>query len=194
VSPEPTRSERDTLALIAGIERASRRSRPFFLFGLLAVILGFVSVSVYLYQDREEERAQKAVLERQVGELTRTLNEARALGPQLDDSPAARERLRILLGEAIGTVESLPGDLGNAIAAVPDSTPDATRVQLNCARLRRAQGGNSANLPAPCQPPTDSKSGPGPERPSPVTARPGLHQRPHNSSAADRPSRRPETK
>ncbi|HYI47580.1 MAG TPA: hypothetical protein VEX35_03865 [Allosphingosinicella sp.] len=119
MNPEPGKPDReDALALIAGIERASRRSRPFFLFGLLAVILGFVSVSVYLYQDREEERAQKAELERQVAELSGTLRQARDLLPDLDDSPAARGRLRNLLREASNTARLLPA----AVAAAESGT------------------------------------------------------------------------
>lgn len=156
MSPErATSPDRDALALIEGIERASRRSRPFFLFGLLAVILGFVAVSVYLYQDREEERAQKIVLERQVAELTGTLDEARALWPHLDDSAAARDRLRVLLGEAIGTARALPADVDEA-----DSVAEVS---------------NQAEA-APAAPPRPERPSTGtlrPERPSPTTVRPG---------------------
>ena len=167
MSPEGAPSpDRDTLALIQGIERASRRSRPFFLFGLLAVILGFVTVSVYLYQDREEERAQKLVLERQVGELTRTLHDARALGPHLDESHAARERLRILLGEAIGTVQALPEDVAEA---------DSEEEVRNQAEAPPATG------PQPERPP------PGAER----AERPQPSQRPHDARRPDRRPRRP---
>lgn len=124
MSPEPTASERDTLALIAGIERASRRSRPFFLFGLLAVVLGFASVSVYLYQDRAEEHAQKVVLERQVAELNGTLTRARALLPELDDSAAARDQMRRLLRQATDTANALPA----AVAAAESGAPAAPAV------------------------------------------------------------------
>jgi hypothetical protein len=171
VSPEATVPDQDALALVAGIERASRRSRPFFLVGLLAVILGFASVSVYLYQDREEERAQKIVLERQVGELTRTLNEARALWPSLDDSPAARDRLRILLGEAIGTVRALPADVAQAESEVAVSSPAA---------------------PPPAPP---SQARPRPQRPSPGADRPERppeRQRP-GARRPDQGARRPRT-
>lgn len=164
MNPEPTTPQRENaLALIAGIERASRRSRPFFLFGLLAVILGFVSVSVYLYQDREEERAQKAVLKKQVDELNGTLQRARGLLPALDDSAAAREQLRILLGQASATARALPA----AVAA--------------------AESGNPAPSSPPAQPPAKARP-PQVQRPSPATHAPagrrparrpdGAHARP----------------
>jgi hypothetical protein len=175
VNPDSTIPDRDALALVAGIERASRRSRPFFMVGLLAVILGFASVAVYLYQDREEEHAQKIVLERQVAELSRTLNEARALWPSLDDSPAARARLRILLGEAIGTAQALPADVAQAESEVAVPTPAATP-------------------PAPAPAP---EARPRPERPSPGAGRPerpSQRQRPGDARRPDQGARRPATR
>ena len=41
-------------------------------------------------------------------------------------------------------------DLTNAISQVPDTAPDAVRVQLGCQRLR-AQGTDPATLPAVCR-------------------------------------------
>jgi len=165
VNPDSISSDQDALALVAGIERASRRSRPFFLAGLLAVILGFASVSVYLYQDREEERAQKAVLERQVAQLSRTLIEARALWPSLDENPAARERLRILLGEAIDTAQALPADVAQA-----ESDP----------------GVRNPAAPAPEPPPEAALR---PERPSPGADRP--ERRPGDARRPGQGARRP---
>jgi hypothetical protein len=166
VNPEAAPPDQDALDLVAGIERASRRSRPFFMAGLLAVILGFASVSVYLYQDREEERAQKIVLERQVAELSRTLNEARALGPSLDDSAAARERLRILLGEAIGTAQALPADVAQA-----ESDPGVRN---------------------PADPGVRNPAAPAPEPPREARQRPEATPRPERPlPGADRPERRP---
>lgn len=170
MSPDSTSPDQDALALVAGIERASRRSRPFFVVGLLAVILGFASVSVYLYQDREAERAQKVVLERQVALLGRTLNEARALLPDLGDSPVARERLQILLGEAIGTAEALPADVA------------------------RAESGAAARDPAPPPAEPPPKARPRPERPSPGadrTERSPDRLRPGDRSRPDQGARRP---
>lgn len=161
MGPEQTNPDRDALALIDGIERASRRSRPFFLVGLLAVILGFASVSVYLYQDREEERAQKVVLERQVARLSRTLNEARALLPDLDDSAAARERLGLLLGRAIGTAQALPADVA------------------------QADNGGAVRAPPEPQPETRPETRPRPERP-PERLRPGDARRPDQGARRPR--------
>jgi hypothetical protein len=146
--------DQDALALVAGIERASRRSRPFFLFGLLAVVLGFVSISVYLYQDREEERAQKAVLERQVAELSATLRKARDLWPRLGGDLQVREQLRTLLGRAIGTAEALPADVAEAHSAtavqnqakaapVPSPQPGQRPGDASRPDQRRERPGNS---------------------------------------------------
>lgn len=138
--------DQDALALVEGIERASRRSRPFFLFGLAAVILGFATISVYLYQDREEERAQKLVLERQVGELTRTLNEAHELWPHLDDSAAARDRLRILLGQASNTARLLPAAVAEAESEAEVAVP-APRIPEQASPQPPAQTDTGRLLP-----------------------------------------------
>jgi hypothetical protein len=46
-------------------------------------------------------------------------------------------------------------DLVDEIQSIPDTQPDAVRVALGCARLRRA-GGVDADLPAVCRPGTGS--------------------------------------
>lgn len=43
-------------------------------------------------------------------------------------------------------------ELRNAIQSTPDSAPDATRIALGCERLRRANSGHPAAIPAICGP------------------------------------------
>lgn len=52
-------------------------------------------------------------------------------------------------------------DLNDAIAAVPDTVPDAVAVALGCGELRRA-GHLDADLPAACRPAGGSPPGPRP--------------------------------
>jgi hypothetical protein len=102
-SPLP---RKDALELLEGLERAARHRR-FLLYGLLAILAGFVSLSIYLYQDREEEKAQVARLEVQQLQLVNTLALARRHALRLDADPGARRELLAALDLAIVRVEAL---------------------------------------------------------------------------------------
>ena len=68
---------------------------------------------------------------------------------------AAKQRLTDMI--AVNRQEQ---ELINAIAATPDSAPDAVRIRLGCERLRRADGARSAPLPAACGPGGGAQAGP----------------------------------
>ena len=116
----------EALELIRGLERASRH-RQFLLYGLLAILAGFVLLSVYLYQEREEEKAQVARLEVQQLQLQNTLETARRHALRLDVDPGARGALMAALNLAIVRVGALdtifePGTVPDETAAPPPET------------------------------------------------------------------------
>ena len=106
----------EALELIRDLERASRH-RSFLLFGLLAILAGFVSLSVYLYQDREEEKSHVASLEVQQQQLENTLERARRHAQRLDIDPGARGELLAALNLAIvraGALDTIFDESGTA--------------------------------------------------------------------------------
>jgi len=107
----------EALELIRSLERASRH-RQFMLYGLLAILAGFIILSVYLYQDREEERAQVARLEVQQAGLENTLETARRHALRLDTDPSARGALMAALNLALVRVGALDTILD------PDAAPE----------------------------------------------------------------------
>lgn len=64
------------------------------------------------------------------------------------DELAANQRLTDLVA-----VSQRERDLRDVVATIPDSLPDASRIALGCERLRRANPGSAANLPAACRSP-----------------------------------------
>lgn len=62
------------------------------------------------------------------------------------DEAAAAQRITDTIA-----VSRREGELRDAIAATPDTAPDAVRIQLGCERLRRSAGGNSTSLPSVCR-------------------------------------------
>lgn len=62
------------------------------------------------------------------------------------DAIAANQRLTDTIA-----VNQQERTLRDAIASTPDSAPDAARIALGCERLRRANRGRSADLPAVCR-------------------------------------------
>jgi len=113
----------EALELIRGLERASRHRR-FLLYGLLAILAGFISFSVYLYQDREEEKAQVARLEVQQQQLENTLETARRHAQRLDIDPGARGELLAALNLAIvraGALDTIFDEAG--------TTPDESAAR-----------------------------------------------------------------
>jgi hypothetical protein len=81
---------------------------------------------------------------------TKALEQARRA-----DTLAATQRITDTV--AVSTREK---ELRDAIASTPDSQPDAARIALGCARLRGANGGSSANLPAVCRSGSGTQAGP----------------------------------
>ena len=154
----------EALELIRGLERASRH-RQFLLYGLLAILAGFILLSVYLYRDREEEKAQVARLEVQQLQLVNTLELARRHALRLDSDPRARAGLMAALNVAIGRVAALDTIFDEK--ALPDET--------------------SAAPPAPAQAPPEAVAGPAaipaaPLEPILAAAEPPARERPVRNS------------
>ena len=125
----------DALELIRSLERASRH-RQFLLYGLLAILAGFVLLSVYLYQAREEERAQVARLEVQQ-QLESTIELARGHAQRLDVDPGARAELLAALDLALVRTEALdtifdPGAVPDPLPVPPPETAQARRNRSRC--------------------------------------------------------------
>lgn len=109
--------EQDALDLIAGLERASQRSRPYVIFGLLAMLAGFVILAVYLNHQRQVSDSLRASAEQlaaeqtvRVRDLTATLNNARLIATEQhppEQSADQWQRLTRLLRLATGDVASL---------------------------------------------------------------------------------------
>lgn len=110
-------AERDALDLIEGLERSARRSRPFVLTGLVAMLIGFGTLVYYLEMQRREAEARAE----QAETLVRYLQKARASG----------DRSR-WLGKALVEARDLSSSLaesGGAAAAEPTPDPPRLRTQ-----------------------------------------------------------------
>jgi hypothetical protein len=147
--------ENEAQQLIEGLERASRRNRPFLMYALILVVAGFVSFSVYLYQDRAHERALKQQLElRQIeleGTLKGALQHAQAL-PTEPNSIALRNMIRQALHQT-GDLEVISSQLTTE-GAVRPPPPQKAAPQLAAARPRPAQLETAVPSPEEEQVPT----------------------------------------
>ncbi|TGX50114.1 hypothetical protein E5A73_16945 [Sphingomonas gei] len=147
--------------LIAGLERASQRSRPYVVFGLVAIVAGFVILAVYLnYQRQAAEDLRRAAEQRaaeqtvKVADLTATLTNARLVAREAHPPERAAEqweRLSRLLQLASGDVRAL-GDSVNAEVA------EAASVKAGVAPVASPTATPSARatadaVPAPAAPP-----------------------------------------
>lgn len=147
----------DALALIEGIERAARRSRPFFVYGLLAVLIGFIVATVYLISFTNSLREAKDAAEQRTAELsaksdrlTASLNDAGRLAKALPESPA-KLALITRLREARGDAASLEDAV---VATAPEpatagAPPPATATREPVA----ANAATTANPAAVAGPP-----------------------------------------
>jgi len=110
----------EALELIEGLEKASRRTRPFLLYGLFAIIAGFAILSFSLKQQRDREAATARELRASVQELKATLNKAAEYTAALPRDLPERQQLATLLKIADRQTSSL-----NALAskAAPTSLP-----------------------------------------------------------------------
>ena len=130
-----------TLRLVERLERQSRRTRPFILYGLFAIVLGFATLSLYLQRQKTELVNERDKLERLALDLTgkkdaleRTLASARALAGRPASDAAARAELARTLQVASTEVGGL-----RAIAAqaMPDDRPPT--VEATPAAIRQAR-------------------------------------------------------
>jgi len=83
-------------------------------------------------------------------ELAKELKLANAEITLLKTDAVLKETAAIERQNDTAAVAAAQEELIHAIAQVPDSTPDAVRVQLGCQRLRRT-GRIDADLPAACR-------------------------------------------
>ena len=159
---QPPLPRDEALELIRGLERASRH-RLFLLYGLLAILAGFISLSVYLYQDREEERAQVARLQVQQELLEDTLALARRHALRLDVDPSARVELMRALNLAIARA----GDLDTIFdesEPVPRRPPQAAPAPVP-SRPNPTATAVAPGPPVEMDPPAEQLSGDAGSRP-----------------------------
>jgi hypothetical protein len=102
--------ESDALALIEGLENASRRTRPMIFAGLIAIIAGFAILSYYLYDQRREVEQRNAELTARLDALTATIEQAK----QLAATPQASQGQ---VSEALGSAIDQAHSIGAAVAA-----------------------------------------------------------------------------
>jgi hypothetical protein len=134
-------ADSDTQRLIDRIERHTRRSRPFFLYGLIAILAGFAILTYRIDVLRREalaeaahERAEAADLRKKKAALTAKIDAAGALAAKAHataDVPRLLQQIRNVLADASTTTQALGEPLGlappivKASAHRPDGEVDA---------------------------------------------------------------------
>ncbi|MES2445453.1 MAG: hypothetical protein V4574_21715 [Pseudomonadota bacterium] len=108
-------TDRDPGRLIDELERAARRRQPFLIVGLLAIVAGFLTFSIYINQLLEATRAQADQSKTQAAALSLTLDRARQ---------ALRVGDRKRVAELLEVAEEQTGELplsANPLAAAADA-------------------------------------------------------------------------
>lgn len=104
----------------------------------LGVILGGILIAPLAHCDGRKVGRQQFQLALEKANRETLQEKARA------DELASAQRITDTIA-----VSRREGELRDAIAATPDTAPDAVRIQLGCARLR-ASGRSPATLPPVC--------------------------------------------
>jgi hypothetical protein len=142
--------EDEALKLIERLERHSRRSRPFLLYGLVAIVAGFLTFTLYLERQKDRLEQQKDRLEQQKGQLVAerdklkvlstnlaikknylesTLASARRVAGRSASDPSARAELATILGMASSEVSGLNALVVDAAEpAAAAATPAETKA------------------------------------------------------------------
>ncbi len=156
--------ESDATRLIERLERHSRRSRPFLIYGLVAIIAGFLLLTWRINGLREDAEQRRAEAEKKAGELLVRKTELRnridqagqlAAAPhQPSEAPEVLRRIRTILGEASETTEKLaaaeaPVPTVAAAAHQPDEVAPAQDAATKAAPLPKAESGTVAQIPRP---------------------------------------------
>jgi hypothetical protein len=135
-------TDEDALSLITELERTSRRTRPFLILGLIAIIAGFAYVSIYLYQDGKRQAELIAGLQTKSDQLTKQLGVARDSARRLQSDPGNRQAMAALtlavglaLNEAqslrsLGSARANPAAPGGEAPAREPGLPPVTRTAL----------------------------------------------------------------
>lgn len=140
----------EALELIEGLERASVRTRPFLIWGLILIVVGFVTLSVYLYNQTQEEKARADALKVEAQSLDATLKLAQQHARNLDTDPGARAALLRALRVAINRAGSLEEVVEDAASAAPVSSPaPAERTAPRPERAERAPVPSPTPAPQP---------------------------------------------
>lgn len=116
---------------------------------IVGVILG--AILIYPLAECDGKKAGRQEMQLAVERANTVALEQKARA----DALAAAQRITDAV--AVSTREK---ELRDAIASTPDTAPDAVRIRLGCERLLRANGGNSATLPAVCRPAGGAQAGP----------------------------------
>lgn len=140
--------ESDAARLIERLERHSRRSRPFLVYGLVAIIVGFLLLTWRINGLRADAEQRRAEAERKADELLVRKKELRARIDQAGrlaaaphepaEAPEVLRRIRAILGEASETTEKL------AAAEAPVPTVSAATHQPDEAGAAATQATPSA--------------------------------------------------
>ena len=150
--------EAEAQDLIAQLERASQRSRPYVIFGLVAIVAGFVILAGYLEYQRRAAEALAAEQTERVKDLTTSLNNAKLIAsePHAPESREQWERMKNLLALATGDVASLKASVSpNPAAAAPAAgvpvapTPAASAAPSSVAPEAPATSAAVAAVPPP---------------------------------------------
>ncbi|MCX8475932.1 MAG: hypothetical protein MT490_09075 [Sphingomonas sp.] len=150
--------EKDALELIAGLERASQRTRPYLIIGLLAIVAGFVILSYYLNEQRREAEGLRRIAElradeqgRKVEDLSATLDNARKVAGEAHPPERADEqwrRLRGLLKVADREVNALGSSVRAEAADAKAGAPAATGTAASPTPTPSAAAASIAAAPA----------------------------------------------
>jgi hypothetical protein len=119
----------EALSLIAKLEASSQKSRPFIIFGMLAILAAFIILIAFLETQRRAAVQHAAELGEEVARLQHQLREARTLfASGTQNSAAATKALDQAIAQA--------GSLGETIAS--ESAPAASKDASSAwpARLR----------------------------------------------------------
>jgi peptidoglycan hydrolase-like protein with peptidoglycan-binding domain len=120
--------ESEALALVQSLERASRRTRPFLMYGLVAVLIGFGAL-IYNLEEQRRAAEQRAVA---AETLVRTLREAQRSGgsPEvLSRALSQAEDLSSSLSEGEGIEPELQLERREPAAVTPPVRPAAPPAQ-----------------------------------------------------------------
>ena len=111
-------TERSASQLLDELERASRKRQPWLIVGLVAIVVGFLTFSIYLNSLLSQARRQAAASEARATSLSVTLEQARD-AVRKGDRKAAFE----LLGVALEQTEELPLVADASPAPAPTLAP-----------------------------------------------------------------------